>query len=57
MMNNVNGCGIEKVYHFSFTKIINFQWGRFITVIVSLCFIRCQNFIFERLDGFVRNLV
>jgi hypothetical protein len=36
MMNNVNGCGIEKIYHFSFTKIINFQWGRFITGIWSL---------------------
>jgi len=35
-MNNVNGRGIEKNYHFSFAKVTNFQWGRFITGIGSL---------------------
>jgi hypothetical protein len=35
-MNNVNGRRIENDYHFSFTKVINFQWGRFITGIGSL---------------------
>jgi len=34
-MNNVNGRGIEKIYHSSFAKVINFQWGRFITGIGS----------------------
>jgi len=36
MMNNVNGCGIERIYHFSFAKVINFQWGSFIIGIWSL---------------------
>jgi len=35
MMSNVNGRGIENIYHFSFAKVINFQWGRFITGIGS----------------------
>jgi len=32
---NVNGRGIEKIYHFSFAEVINFQWGRFVTVIIG----------------------
>jgi len=31
----VNGRGIEKIYHFSFAEVINFQWGRFVTVIIG----------------------
>jgi len=27
MMNNVNGRGIENIYHYSFAKVINIQWG------------------------------
>jgi len=27
MMNNVNGRGIENIYHFSFAKVINFSMG------------------------------
>jgi hypothetical protein len=53
MVNNVNGHSIEKIYHFSFTKVINFQWGRIITVTVSLSFMRCTSYTFDRLDGFV----
>ena len=41
MVNNANGCGIEKIHHFSFAEVINFQWGRFITVIVNLSLMRC----------------
>ena len=36
MTNNVNGRGIEKIYNFSFAKVINFQWGRFLSGIWSL---------------------
>jgi len=27
MMNNVNGSGIEKIYRFSFAKVIKFSMG------------------------------
>jgi hypothetical protein len=32
----LSGRGIEKIYYFSFAKVTNFQWGRFITGIWSL---------------------
>jgi hypothetical protein len=53
MVNDANGRDIEKVYHFIFVKIINFQWGRFITVIFGLRLIGFKKFIFESLGGFV----
>jgi len=40
MLSNANGLGTEKIYHFSFAEVINLLWGRFITVIVSLSFMR-----------------
>jgi hypothetical protein len=36
MMNDVNGRSTEKIYHFSFAKVIKFSMGRFITGIWSL---------------------
>jgi len=41
MVNNANGCDKGKIYHFSFAEVTNLQWGRFITVIASLSFMRC----------------
>ena len=41
MINNVNGRGIEKIYNFNFAEVINFEWGNFITVTVTLSFMSC----------------
>jgi len=60
MINNVHGRSTEKIYHFSFAEFINFQWGSFITVIVTLSFFEVlKSLYFDRLDGFVliNNLV
>jgi len=36
MVINVNKRGIKKIYYFNFAEVINFQWRRFITVIVKV---------------------
>jgi len=48
-MNNANGRGIEKIYHFSFAKVIKCSMEEIYNWYMEFkSFIRCQNCTFGR---------